>query len=126
MESAVGMPEGVYIPKLEDSDTVVRPAEEVEVDEVSGLYAYLPTKGSPRLDLVYTRLTSSNERWLIVDDNRRGGRGGRGGYNGGGDRDRPPPPESGSNRMRKMIIKFAEEEVSFDPNRYQRWIESMG
>ena len=51
----------------------------------------------------------------LMSDDRRGGRGGggRGGPAGGqGAGDRGPPPESGERRLRKMIIKFAEEDVS--------------
>lgn len=64
---------------------------EGEVDEVR----------SPRACIELHQLADS------VDD--RGGRGrGRGGH--GGD-SRPPPPESSNARMRKMVVKFADEEV---------------
>jgi hypothetical protein len=89
-------------------------AVEAEVDEVSAFFV-TSKEDLPRGDsgICITSSTCGLAGPLLTLDDRRGGRGGggRGGY-GGGDRDRPPPPESGSNRMRKMIIKFAEEDVS--------------
>jgi hypothetical protein len=66
---------------------------------------------SIRLDLL-----SGIPLMLGTDDNRRGGGGYRG--RGGGSRgeDRPPAfQENTSSRMRKMVIKFAEEEVGSPP-----------
>ena len=55
--------------------------------------------------------------YLDIDDHRRGGPRGRSsmiaggnGYGGGGDR--PPLPENTNAKLRKMVVKIGEEEVS--------------
>lgn len=98
---------------------------EVEVGEGMGI----PKEGVEEGEVSYGLAILIVVIKLMFSDDRGRGRGGRGGYGGGGGGggdSRPPVPESSTARMRKMVVKFADEEVSFYHYDYVQQLTYLG
>lgn len=103
--------EGVLIPATE-ADSAGTRMEEV-TEEVTGVHTEEEADEVSCLLWCVARMRMRRRSANMEIDDRGGrgrGRGGHGGHGHGGD-SRPPPPESSNARMRKMVVKFADEEV---------------